>query len=80
MFAYLSTSDDCIHLEIDNKDKDLLLSAKGDKSVLWNWIVQNLEKEELPKRKEIEGFCIEVEDDEIKALCEGNDTEELWDV
>jgi hypothetical protein len=76
LFAYVSTEDDSFEVEVDSQDVEMLKGLKGNRKAIYDWLVS--QDDELPEFDEIVNVDVELCDDPQVAVCEGNETIDIW--
>lgn len=76
LFAYISTKSTTDGLELDGiKQKDELISAKGNKEEIHRILSKN---GKIPRIDKITSIEVELYDCPIEAVNGGNPTEQIW--
>ena len=78
LFAYVSTENDSYEVEVDAQDVETLRGLKGNRQAIYDWLV--IQDSELPKFDEIVSVDVELCDNPQVAVCEGNETIDVWTV
>jgi hypothetical protein len=76
LFAYVSTEDDTIEIMVDEQDVAALTKLTGNRKAIYDYLVAI--DDECPTIEEITNVEVELHDDAQVALCEGNETIEIW--